>query len=126
MNKVLFSIFGVWLLVLTLAFLAGFTPVGGLLTPPGGGLLSPGGGWQRSGTTTRLINESDVVGIGTSSDLTTNVTINDSGQGTSTLFVVSQFGTRGGCLQFEGPASTTFRLYATSSQLAYFESGTCR
>jgi hypothetical protein len=45
---------------------------------------------------------------------------------TSTLKLYSTFGTRGGCVEFEGPASTTLRLYATTTGPAVFESGTCQ
>jgi len=54
------------------------------------------------------------------------VAINDTGQSTSTLYLVSEHGTRGGCIQLEG-ASTTFRLYATTTLTpAIWEAGTCR
>lgn len=49
------------------------------------------------------------------------------GTATSTLRLQSRGATRGGCIEFESPAGNAiFRLYATSAQLAYFESGPCR
>ena len=49
-----------------------------------------------------------------------------SGAGTSTLYLVSPHGTKGGCIQMESAsASTTFRFYATTTGYAWIELGTC-
>lgn len=53
------------------------------------------------------------------------------GAGTSTLYMYSTgpitgTGARGGCIELEGPDGSAFRLYATSAQVAMFESGSCR
>ena len=47
--------------------------------------------------------------------------------GTSTISINSTTASRGACLEFESAAGdATFRLYATSSGVAIFESGPCR
>lgn len=73
------------------------------------------------------------VGVGTT---TPGATLSVAGDGTalimggatSTLGVHSTGGTaKGGCIELEGAdGASTFRLYATSSGLAIFETGTCR
>lgn len=45
---------------------------------------------------------------------------------TATAYLVSNNGTKGGCIQLEGPASSTFRLYATTTGPLQVESGTCQ
>ncbi|MBI4134778.1 MAG: hypothetical protein HY471_01565 [Candidatus Sungbacteria bacterium] len=53
--------------------------------------------------------------------------VNLSQSGTSTISINSTTATRGACLQFEGAdGASTFRLYATSAQVAMFETGTCQ
>lgn len=51
-----------------------------------------------------------------------------SGEGTSTISVQSGGTTKGGCLELESAAGdgSVFRLYATTTGLVVFESGSCR
>ena len=64
-------------------------------------------------------------GLGTTSP-TSNAEFSIESVGTSTLYIVSGSGLSGGCIQIEGPASTTFRLYATTTGPAIIETGTCK
>ena len=53
--------------------------------------------------------------------------VNSNQSGTSTVSVKSSTATRGGCIELEGAnGASTFRLYATTSAVAVFESGTCQ
>lgn len=66
------------------------------------------------------------LGIGTSSPAI-GPGISVESTGTSTIYITSQTSNRGGCIQIEGPASTTFRLYATTTNtVAVWEAGSCR
>ena len=109
------------------AFMAEDSMAARLLMVPGGGLLSPGGGWQRSGTNVTLGNNSDTVGIGTSTPASGAEVAVQSDQGTSTLYLVSQDTLKGGCIQIEGAkGTTTFHTYATSTGPLYLQAGTCK
>ena len=72
-----------------------------------------------------IIDQTGIVGIGTSSPASNSSVVIDS-SATTTLYISSQNGAKGGCIQLEGPASTTFRLIATTTGPAMFELGTCQ
>jgi len=91
------------------------------------GTVSTTGGLAVTGASS-LIGTTSVTGIfaiGTSSP-SLNADIAISSSATSTLYLASAHGTKGGCIQFEGPASTTFRAYATTTGPLILESGICR
>ena len=97
------------------------------LRPGSGGRLSPLSGLFRDGTVIELITNTDQVSLGSSTPGSTfNLSVEDQGTATGTIYASSVFGTRGGCLQLEGPASTTFRAYATTTGPLILESGSCR
>ena len=81
----------------------------------------------KDGTLTEAMRISSAasVGIGTTTPSTDGELIIDS-TSTTTLILSSKFGTKGGCIQFEGPASTTFRAYATTTGPLILESGSCK
>lgn len=68
--------------------------------------------------------QNSVIGIGTSTPSQNEVSVSSSG--TSTVYGHSTSNTQGGCLQLESPAGSVFRLYATTSGLAIFETGSCK
>lgn len=63
------------------------------------------------------------IGTGTT---TPHAELTASGSATTTLYLHSTNTAAGGCLQLEGPSGTVFRMYATSSGVAFFETGTCK
>ena len=71
-------------------------------------------------TTTKGVTE-------TSGDIFSGGDIIANNSGTSTIRIQSTTSTRGGCIEFENAAGTAyFRLYATSSVVAVFETGRCK
>src|SRR3990167_4416030 len=72
-----------------------------------------------------IISSFGSVGIGTSSPATTT-NLGVESTGTSTISIHSSDSTKGGCLQFESPTGALLKLYATTSGVAVFESGSCK
>jgi hypothetical protein len=71
------------------------------------------------------VNSQGRVGLSTTTPVSTLSAVAE--VATSTLYLHSDNATRGACIQLEGAAGTgaTFRLYATSTGFAVWESGTC-
>lgn len=65
------------------------------------------------------------IGTGTT---TPSMEISAASSATTTLLLFSSSATKGGCIQLESPSSagSYFRMYATSSGIAFFEAGTCK
>ncbi|MEK7516311.1 MAG: hypothetical protein AAB562_01815, partial [Patescibacteria group bacterium] len=66
------------------------------------------------------------LGVGTSTPSMVATLSIGHASATGTVFIGSSGATKGGCLQMQGPAGASFRLYATTTGFAVFESGTCR
>lgn len=81
-------------------------------------------------TATTTLNGNLIIGTSTPMSVTEDGFIAfDSGSGlaTTTLYLASQHGTRGGCIQLETGASTTLHLYATTTGTpAIWQTGPCR
>ena len=98
------------------------------LRPGQGGKLAPLSGLTRLGSVVGLITNTDQVSLGSSTPGSTfDLSVEDQGTATGTIYASSVFGTRGGCIQLEGPGSTTFFMYATTTNTpAVWTAGTCR
>jgi len=85
--------------------------------------------WNKGSTTPAFIvsgvNSAGRVGLGTTTPVATLSAVTE--VATSTLYLHSESETKGGCIQLESAAGTgaTFRLIATSTGVAVWESGTC-
>jgi hypothetical protein len=69
-----------------------------------------------------------VIGSSTPTSIGGNVFVLNNTSGTTTAVIATQTANSGGCIQIEAPgaASGWFRLYATSTGYAVWESGTCQ
>ena len=79
-------------------------------------------------STTTITNPALAIGTSTpASNAHVSISVPSGNAATTTLYLSSPFGTKGGCIQMENTASTTVRLYATSTGIpAVWESGACQ
>lgn len=82
--------------------------------------------FRRSGNTIASIFDDANWGIGSTTVGSTFDFAIEADLATSTLYLVSTDGRAGGCIQLEGPASTTFHMYATTTGPLLVQTGPCR
>lgn len=82
------------------------------------------GGVLQSDSTTGTSTFAGALGVGTTTPANT-LSIGHTAA-TGTVFIGSSGSRKGGCLQLQSPTGAAFRLYATTTGFAVFESGTCQ